>query len=155
MRKATFYGLSTLCGVGSLLFGFAIFAPRVSGCHPPEARLDSDFASLGSAMLMYCVSNGRPPSTEQGIDVLVTEPVIGPKPKRWRQVMERPPLDPWQTPYRFQLLRPTGPRWRWELRSAGPDRAFGSGDDVAREFESGVIYDQTAAEKEAESALSY
>jgi type II secretion system protein G len=148
MRKSTFYGLTALCGVGSLFFGYVVLTPRVSCGSHPESRVDGDFSCIGSAIKMYTVNNGRPPSTGQGLEALVNEPKTGPKPKRWSRVMDRVPVDPWQTPYRYQILPPIGPQWRWELRSAGPNRVFGGSDDLTEEFESGVILDPSAAQDE-------
>jgi general secretion pathway protein G len=157
MRKSTFNELATLCGAGTLFFGFVLWTgPSGGTCGGSKlSRVDGDFASIGSAIKMYCVNNGQPPSTGQGLEALVTKPITGPKPKRWSQVMDRTPLDPWNNPFRYKLLPPTGRRWSFEFQCAGPDGFFGSGDDVAEEFEAGVIFDQAAAEEEAEFLPSY
>jgi general secretion pathway protein G len=149
MRKTTFYGLAVVCGVGTLLAGLVLCVvhDRSHMCVlAKSSRVEGDFSSVGSALKMYVVNNGRPPTTEQGLDALVSEPVSGPKPRRWSRVMDRRPLDPWQTPYRYQLLPPTGSQWRWELRSAGPDGVFGSGDDMANEAEAGVYVNSEPVE---------
>ena len=133
MGKSTFYGLATLFAV--LLWGYAIFLQRPRPYHPPLSRVELDFVSIGSALKMYAVNNGQMPTTEQGLDALVMKPVIGPTPRRWNQIMTKVPVDPWQTPYRYELLSSQEERGRWELRCAGPDKVFGTGDDEAEEFE--------------------
>ena len=136
-------------GLGSRLGMRLLGSPSSEG---KLARVDGDFCSIASAIKMYCVNNERPPSTEQGLKALVTKPVSGPKPKRWSRIMDRTPLDPWNTPFRYQLLPPTGPLWRFELRCAGPDKAFGSGDDLAEEFDASLIFDLPAEESGEEGA---
>ena len=139
MRKTTFYGLATFCGLGSLFFCFglwAIFGGGVSSS-PKSVRVEQDFLAIGNAVKTYQINAGRPPTTAQGLDVLLNEPKAGPKPRRWTQVMKKLPDDHWQTPYRYSLLTPKDSEWRWELRSAGRDGVFGSGDDISGEYESG------------------
>jgi len=149
MRKSTFYGLAAFCGVGSLFFAYvSIFTSRTS-CHPPVSRVEGDFSSIGSALRMYAVNNGQPPTTGQGISALVDKPVAGPKPKRWSRVMDCLPVDPWQTPYRYTHLPPKMLEWRYELRSAGEDRIFGSRDDIIAEDEWGKEVVPQALEAEA------
>jgi len=151
MRKSTFYGLATLCAVGSLLFGFEFFVGGRSSSQPPEARVEQDFLAIGNALKSYQINAGRPPTTGQGLDVLVNEPKQGPKPKRWVQVMKKMPPDPWQIPYCYTLLSPKEYEWRWELRSAGPDRVFGSGDDLVDEYQTGKLLPMPAGEPEADA----
>ncbi|HEY1123362.1 MAG TPA: type II secretion system protein GspG [Haloferula sp.] len=137
MKKSTVYGLATLCGAGSLFFGYVVVFCGASSPHPPEIRADSDFVVIGNAIKTYQINAGRPPTTAQGLDALVNKPTQGPTPRRWVQVMRKYPRDPWLTPHRYALLSPKEYEWRWELRSAGPDGFFGSGDDFTAEFESG------------------
>ncbi|RYD78525.1 MAG: hypothetical protein EOP84_14160 [Verrucomicrobiaceae bacterium] len=148
MRKPTFYGLATLCGVGSLLFSYEFFFGGRSSSHPPEAWVKQDFLAVGNAIMTYQISAGRPPTTAQGLDALVNKPTQDPMPKRWVQVMKKLPHDPWLTPYRYRLLSPKGHEWRWELRSAGRDRVFGSSDDLATEYESGGKMESIREEQE-------
>jgi len=139
MRRATFYAFATLCGACCLVLvlgAWEISTARICAL-PKSSRVDGDFCSIASAIRMYSVNNGRPPSTNQGLEALATEPVIGPKPKRWRRVMDRVPVDPWETPYRYTQLLPKTKEWRYEIRSAGEDRVFGSGDDIVDESEWG------------------
>ena len=158
MRKSTFYGLATLCGAGSLFFVYVWFFPgRTTCCHPPSVRVDGDFISMSSAIKLYHVNAGRPPTSGQGLEALVAEPTTGPKPRRWSQVMTKVPLDPWETPYRYTHLAPKTTEWCCELRSAGEDREFGTPDDVATELEWGRELPPmpTRAETSADARPSY
>lgn len=136
MRKSKFYGLVVVLGVIPFLFcvWLLIFASGTSSSHPPEGRVEQNFLEIGNALKTYQINAGRLPTTAQGLDVLVNEPTQGPKPKRWVQVRKKLYSDPWQTPYRYTLLESKGNGGRWELRSAGPDRIFGSGDDLVDEY---------------------
>src|SRR5690606_24597925 len=100
-----------------------------------RSRVDADHASLAAALKMYSLTSGRPPTTEQGLDVLVNEPEAEPMPTRRSRIMDRALSDPWGNSYRYRLLSDEGGEWRWELRSAGPDRVFETRDDVMSEGE--------------------
>lgn len=140
MKKSTVYWFVAVFGVVPVFFciSFWILVSGVSSSTPPSMLVDIEFRSIGSAIKTYEISAGRPPATAQGLDVLVHEPSIGPKPRRWTQIMKKLPVDPWRRPYRYALLRPKGREWRWELRSAGRDGIFGNGDDISAEYESGI-----------------
>jgi len=153
MRKTTFYGLAVFCGLGSLFFGAVIVFGSGSCSSAKSMRVDADFCSIGSAIKLYKVNAGRPLSTAQGLDALINEPTTGPRPKRWTQIVTKMPLDPWGTPYRYTLLGPKDHEWRWELRSAGKDKVFGSPDDLAEETEMDPL--ATRETTEAESRPSF
>lgn len=137
MKRTTFYVLATVCGLGSVLFALVVwlvFCDTDSGA-PKPFRVQQDFWSIGNALKTYLINGGRPPTTAQGLDALIKKPTQGPTPRRWVQVMKKLFPDPWQTPYRYTLLSSKAHEWRWELRSAGADRTFGTGDDLMEEFE--------------------
>ena len=123
-----------LFGVVALLAIVFLGAPSTSA--KPQ-RVDQDFTVIDKALKVYASHSGQPPSMAQGLEALVTEPRISPMPKAWVQVMKGLPEDPWGTPYRYLPLGPKEREWRWELRCAGPDRAFGSSDDLTEEREWG------------------
>jgi general secretion pathway protein G len=120
------------------------------------ARSDGDFAVISNAIKIYIINAGRPPTTAQGLEAFVNEPRTGPKPRRWTQVMKKVPTDPWSTPYRYTLLEPKDRCWCWELRSAGPDGFFGSGDDFVAEDSGGIVVpDAAQAGEDGEPRLSF
>lgn len=90
-----------------------------------ENRVEADIQSISTQLRVYERMNGSLPTTEQGLKALVTEPVGEPKPKRWRQLLESVPLDPWGKEYIYRLAG-VG----FEVKSAGPDGAEGGGDDI-------------------------
>ncbi|MGH8504248.1 MAG: type II secretion system major pseudopilin GspG [Gammaproteobacteria bacterium] len=100
----------------------AIVVPRVMD-RPDEARIvkaKQDIRALESALNLYRLDNYVYPSTEQGIDALVTRPTSPPEPRNWKAggYIDRLPTDPWGNPY--QYLSP-GQQGDFDLYSMGAD----------------------------------
>ena len=100
---------------------------------PDEARIiaaKQDIASLMQALKLYRLDNQRYPSTEQGLQALVTKPSSSPLPPNWKTggYVERLARDPWGNPY--QYLNP-GVRGEIDVFSMGADGvAGGEGNDA-------------------------
>ncbi len=108
------------------------------GCSREGAKLSraqSDFKSIGSALKTYAINAGRPPSTEQGLEALVSRPTREPLPEDWVQLATSVPTDPWKNPYQYRELLSRDGTFRWELRGGGPDGKIGTGDDRYHEGE--------------------
>jgi general secretion pathway protein G len=89
-----------------------------------------DIATLMQALKLYKLDNQRYPSTEQGLQALVTKPTIGPAANGWKSggYLEKMPKDPWGNPY--QYLSP-GIKGEVDVLSLGADgQPGGSGDDA-------------------------
>ena len=86
--------------------------------------LDLDIASLVQTLKLYRLDNQRYPSTEQGLQALVTKPTTSPIPSNWKTggYVERLPRDPWGNLYQF--LNP-GVRGEVDVFSLGADGAPG------------------------------
>ncbi len=108
----------------------ALVVPRVMS-RPDEARAVAarqDIAQIMQALKLYRLDNGRYPSTEQGLQALVTRPASGPAAENWKSYLDKLPKDPWGRPY--QLLSP-GVRGEIDVFSLGADgQAGGSGSDA-------------------------
>lgn len=91
-------------------------------------RVQADFANIETALKMYKLDNFSYPSSEQGIEALVTEPASAPKPKNWRNYMDELPLDPWGNPYLF--LSP-GEAHPYDIYTLGGDGVRGGVDEAA------------------------
>ena len=83
----------------------AMIVPKVMS-RPDEARVVAakhDIAALMQALKLYRLDNKRYPSTEQGLQALVTKPSISPVPDNWKAdgYVERLPQDPWSHPYQY------------------------------------------------------
>jgi general secretion pathway protein G len=94
-----------------------------------EVRVKADLDSITTQLKMYEAMNGFLPSTEQGLDSLVTRPDSDPKPTQWRQLMDKMPLDPWQQPYVYENPGKHNQN-SFDLYSMGPDRKPGTDDDI-------------------------
>jgi len=100
----------------------AIVVPNIMDA-PDEARIvaaKQDIRALESALNLYRLDNYVYPSTEQGIDALVTRPTTPPEPRNWKAggYLDRMPTDPWGNPY--QYLSP-GQQGNFDLYSMGAD----------------------------------
>ena len=90
---------------------------------PGEARqvkARADIQSLATALNMYRLDNFAYPSTNQGLDALVSQPGGLPEARNWKAggYIERLPKDPWGRDYAY--LSP-GQRGDFDLYSLGAD----------------------------------
>ncbi len=110
----------------------ALVVPKIIS-RPDEARViaaKQDIASLTQALKLYRLDNQRYPTTEQGLQALVTRPTAGPVPPNWKAggYLERLPKDPWGNPYPY--LNP-GLHGEIDVFSFGADGApGGEGNDA-------------------------
>lgn len=117
-------------GIIAVIIGGAITVMgKVSG-GADRQRVSGDFNSLGAALRMYKVNNGRYPTTQQGLEALVEKPTTTPPAKRWTQLMDRVPLDPWQNPYGYKYPG-SEDATLFEIISTGPDGIEGNEDDIS------------------------
>ena len=96
---------------------------------PEAARAMPDVENLLTNIKVYEDLNGAPPSTEQGLQALVTKPVGDPAPSHWRQLLPAVPVDPWGTRYfyRFPAVKSHAP---YDIFSAGKDQRPDTADDI-------------------------
>lgn len=109
----------------------ALVVPNLMGNkeRADQQKAVSDIVALENALDMYKLDNHRYPTTEQGLEALVTKPEISPVPANYRQggYIKRLPADPWGNDY--MLLSP-GDHGALDLFSAGPDGEPNTGDDI-------------------------
>ncbi|GAB3241581.1 type II secretion system major pseudopilin GspG [Pseudaeromonas pectinilytica] len=89
----------------------------------------SDIVALENALDMYKLDNSRYPTTEQGLEALVTKPQGEPEPRNYSSdgYIKRLPQDPWGNAY--QLMSP-GEHGKIDVFSPGLDGEAGSDDDI-------------------------
>lgn len=83
----------------------ALIVPNVIG-RPDEARVASarlGVQEIGKALEFYRLDNGFYPSTDQGLEALVSEPSGFPEPRNWNAdgYLKKIPEDPWGEPYLY------------------------------------------------------
>ncbi|ASD65914.1 type II secretion system major pseudopilin GspG [Pseudoalteromonas piscicida] len=109
----------------------SIVAPNVMGQQEEAAKEKArlDIRQIEDAMKMYKLKNKRYPTTEQGLEALVTQTNIDPVPKRFPEggFISKLPEDPWGNPY--QLVSP-GEMSQIDIFSMGPDGEVGTDDDI-------------------------
>ena len=82
----------------------AIVAPNVIG-RVDDAQITkakAEISNIENALKFYRLDNFAYPTTEQGLDALVTKPA-DPNIRNWKQggYLERVPTDPWGSPYLY------------------------------------------------------
>jgi len=90
----------------------------------------ADVQSIGTQLMQYEAMNGFYPTTEQGLQALVTQPDSEPRPNRWFPFFKELPKDPWGSLYIYRCPGIKHPD-KYDLYSAGPDRQADTPDDVA------------------------
>ena len=83
----------------------AIVVPKVMD-RPDAARITKakqDIRTLESALNLYKLDNYVYPSTDQGLEALVSKPSGSPEAPNWKQggYMDRLPKDPWGREYQY------------------------------------------------------
>jgi general secretion pathway protein G len=110
----------------------ALVVPKLLG-RTGESRVvaaKTDIATLMQALKLYKLDNQRYPTTEQGLQALITKPTSGPAANGWKEggYLEKLPKDPWGNPY--QYLSP-GLHGEVDIFSFGADgQAGGEGEDA-------------------------
>jgi general secretion pathway protein G len=121
MRNHIFYTRTSLPPRRRLLRGFtlieimvvvvimgvlaALVVPRLMG-RADDARVlaaKQDIATLMQSLKLYRLDNQRYPTTEQGLQSLVTKPTIAPLPASWKTggYLDRLNKDPWGNAYLY------------------------------------------------------
>ncbi|MBA3564018.1 MAG: type II secretion system major pseudopilin GspG [Gammaproteobacteria bacterium] len=80
----------------------ALVAPnvinRIDDAQITRAR--QDIRGIESALKLYRLDNYKYPTTDQGLEALVDEPVDTTV-RNWKPYLDRLPRDPWQNPYEY------------------------------------------------------
>ncbi|NDV22191.1 type II secretion system major pseudopilin GspG [Desulfovibrio sp. JC022] len=110
----------------------SMLVPKIMD-RPNEARVTKakmDMKALDSALKLYKLDTGRYPTTEQGLQALITKPESRPVPRNYRKGgyldSAAAPVDPWGYDY---IYRSPGEEDRpYELISLGADGMEGGED---------------------------
>ena len=111
-----------------ILLGLAISRMQNPTGFAKSVAVKADIQSIGTSLMQYEAMNGFYPTTEQGLQALVTQPEAEPRPERWRQFYDRIPKDPWGNVYIYRCPGIRHPD-KYDLCSAGPDRQPDTADD--------------------------
>ncbi len=127
----TLFEIMLVLGIIAVLVGSAIYMLGGAVGVAENQRAASDIKTLTTALGMYKVQAGSWPTTEQGIEALVKRPSGPGSPKRWREVLDEIPLDPWGKPYQYRRPGKKNPRG-YDLFSLGED-GVESEDDIGND----------------------
>lgn len=132
MNKAKGFSLIEVMVVIVILGLLAtMILPNVLGSADQANRqkVKSDIVALENALSQYKLDNGVFPTTEQGLEALLEEPMSEPRPRNYRRggYIQRLPLDPYGSEY--VLLSP-GEFRDIDIFSVGEDRQAGTDDDI-------------------------
>jgi len=83
----------------------AVVVPRIMD-NPDKARMvkaKQDIRAMEGALELYRLDNFNYPSTDQGLEALVSEPSGSPEAKNWKSggYLKRLPSDPWGNDYQY------------------------------------------------------
>ncbi|MET0961827.1 MAG: type II secretion system major pseudopilin GspG [Noviherbaspirillum sp.] len=110
----------------------ALVVPKLMG-RTDDARIMAarqDISTLMQSLKLYRLDNQRYPTTEQGLQALISKPTGGPAANGWKQggYVDKLPKDPWGNPY--QYLSP-GIHGEIDIFSLGGDgQPGGAGNDA-------------------------
>jgi general secretion pathway protein G len=61
----------------------------------------TDINNVVQALKLYKLDNQRFPTSEQGLQALVSKPTVGVIPGNWKSYLEKLPKDPWGNDYQY------------------------------------------------------
>jgi general secretion pathway protein G len=96
--------------------------PQIMG-KPDDARrtkAQSDIKAIETALSLYRIDNTTYPTTDQGLEALVSKPTDSPEPRNWKEggYLKNLPKDPWGNHYVY--LNP-GTHGEFDIYSMGND----------------------------------
>jgi len=121
-------------GIISMIMGGVIFTMRKISDSSAITVVDGDFKSIANALQSYKTNAGNYPSEQQGLKALVEKPTTAPRPRRWVQIMDKVPKDPWGHEYVYKYPG-SKDRSRPEIISLGKDGIAGTEDDMSSQDE--------------------
>ena len=105
----------------------AIVAPNLIGNIDRAAvtRTKGDIRSIETALNLFRLDNFKYPSTDEGLDALVSNPGEASAPN-WKQYLRNVPSDAWSNPYQYRY---PGQQGEFDVFSYGADGQEG-GEDI-------------------------
>jgi general secretion pathway protein G len=87
-------------------------------------KVQADFKAIQTALKLYRIDNYMYPTSEQGLEAMVTRPTMAPVPRNWRNsgYLDSLPVDPWGRPYLY--LSP-GESHEYDIYTLGADGVTG------------------------------
>lgn len=144
-RAFTLIELLVVLVILALLAGIVL--PRFLG-KTKEASVGAARTQISQFKLpleMYSLDNGNPPSTQQGLEALISEPTSSPRPRKWTgpylKDVPSVPKDPWGNDYQYESPGPNGEDY--VITSLGAD-----GKPGGSEFDADITSTQTQEQQQ-------
>src|SRR5215468_7853916 len=90
-RGFTLLEIMLVVTIIALLLGAAIYKLGGNVEYSRHVTVAADIQSLSTQLKLYESMNGFFPTTEQGLQALVTQPTSDPQPQRWYQLFKEVP----------------------------------------------------------------
>lgn len=131
-KKQTGFTLLEVMVVIMIIGGMAaLIVPNLIGNKSKAdiQKVKSDITALENALDMYNLDNSIYPTTDQGLEALVSEPESTPTARNYRDggYIKRLPQDPWGNDY---ILNNPGENGKIDVLSVGLDGEEGTEDDI-------------------------
>jgi general secretion pathway protein G len=112
----------------------ALVVPKIIE-RPDEARVlkvKQDIRAIEAALKLYKLDNYVYPSTDQGLEALVSKPTGMPEPRQWKEggYLDRLPKDSWGFPYNYLSPGQHGEFDIWSYGADGQPGGMGVNADV-------------------------
>lgn len=97
-----------------------------------QQKVVTDISALEQALDMYKLDNSVYPSTDQGLEALVSKPSSSPEPRNYRDggYIRRLPNDPWGNPYQYVMPGEHGAVDIFSLGADGQEGGDGVNTDI-------------------------
>ena len=99
-----------------------------------RTRALQDIMTIETAVDLYAADNGSPPTTQQGLDALMSKPGAPPAPTNWNgPYLKKRPIDPWGQKYVYRCpgeLTPSG----YDIISYAEDERPGGSDEFSADI---------------------
>jgi general secretion pathway protein G len=107
-----------------LLASVAVPAVMDSLSDASRQKAKADMAGIKTALKLYRMQNFAYPTTEQGLEALVSKPTLAPIPRNWKSggYMEKLQKDPWGNDYQYTS---PGDGHEYDIISLGGDAISG------------------------------
>ena len=117
-------------GIIALLVGMGTFMMVDVLGDAEEGKVKADIQTLKTSLIRYKTKGGLYPTTEQGLQALVTKPSDGPQPRSYKSLMKEEALfDPWGNRYQYRRPGKNNPE-EFDIYSWGKDGQEGTDDDI-------------------------
>lgn len=111
----------------------AAIGPQVIGAlgQAQDKVVQNDFKAIQTSLQMYKLDNFIYPSSDQGLEALVSAPESDPKPRNWRKdgYLSELPIDPWGSEYLYESPGDEGKAYT--IYTLGADGVRGGEDESA------------------------